>query len=95
MEKEFKRILKKDGRLILTTPFAGEYKVLSSGNTYEKIYNYETLGVLFEGWNIQKEEYYIPKKWKHWIKTTRGEAEKVYEIYPRSNVSCFVLRRNN
>ena len=93
--KEFKRILKTNGRLILTTPFSGEYKIMSLKNTYERIYNYEKLSCLFQGWLIKKEEYYIPKKWKYWIKTTREEAEKIYDIYQRSNLSCFVLEKGN
>ena len=90
---EFKRILKKHGRLILTTPFAGEYKVLPLRDAYERIHNYEKIRALFNGWEILKEEYYIPEKAKHWIKATRDGAEKVYDVYPRSNLSCFVLEK--
>ncbi len=92
--KEFRRILKEDGRLILTTPFAGEYKVLHWRDTYERIYNYEKIRALFTGWGILKEEYYIPQKMRHWIKATRNEAEKVYASYDKSNLSCFVLEKN-
>lgn len=91
--EEFKRILKKHGRLILTTPFAGEYKVLPWGDAYERIYNYEKIRALFKGWKILKEEYYIPKKAKHWIKATREEAEKICDAYQKSNLSCFVLEK--
>jgi hypothetical protein len=91
--KEFKRILKKDGKLIQTTPFAGEYKVLPLRDAYERIYNYEKIRALFKGWKIIKEEYYIPKKAKHWIKATREEAEKIYGAYTKSNLSCFVLEK--
>lgn len=93
--KEFKRILKKDGRLILTTPFAGEYKILPWGDAYERIYNYEKIRILFSGQKILKEEYYIPMKRKYWIKASREEAEKIYAAYPRSNLSCFVLEKGN
>jgi len=91
--KEFSRILEKPGKLILTTPFTGEYKVLPFKNTYEKIYDYETIRSLFRGWNILKEEYYIPKGVKNWIKATKEEAEKEYVVYPKSNLSCYVLEQ--
>ena len=91
--QEFKRILKKNGKLILTTPFAGGYKILPWGDAYERIYNYEKIRALFKGWKILKEEYYIPKKAKHWIKATREEAEKIYDTYKRSNLSCFILEK--
>lgn len=91
--EEFKRTLKKHGRLILTTPFAGEYKVLPWKNTYERIYSYEKIRALFKGWKLLKEEYYIPEKVKHWTKATREEAEKRYDAYQRSNLSCFVLEK--
>ena len=91
--EELKRILKKDGRLILTTPFAGEYKVLPWGDAYERIYNYVKIRALFKGWKILREEYCIPKKAKHWIKATREEAEKIYDACKRSNLSCFVLEK--
>lgn len=91
--EEFKRTLKKQGRLILTTPFAGEYKVLQWKNAYERIYNYEKIRALFKGWNVLKEEYYIPEKAKHWIKATREDAKKRYSACQRSNLSCFVLEK--
>ena len=91
--EEFKRTLKKHGRLILTPPFAGEYKVLQWKNAYERIYNYKKIRALFKGWKILKEEYYIPEKARHWIKVTREGAEKIYDVYERSNLSCFVLEK--
>jgi hypothetical protein len=91
---EFKRILKKNGKLIVTTPYAGEYSIKPYGETHERIYSYEKLMNLFKGWDILKEEFYIPKSKKNWIHTTREGANKTYNIYPRSNLSCFMLRRN-
>jgi len=91
--REFKRVLKKNGRLILTTPFAGEYKVLPWRDAYERIYNHEKILTLFRGWKILKEEYYIPAKAKDWIKATREEAEKIYTVCQRSNLSSFILEK--
>jgi SAM-dependent methyltransferase len=90
--KEFARVLKEGGTLLLTTPFSGNYKVLPWMDSYERIYNYGRLQSLFEGWEIQLEEYYIPKRAKHWVKVNRKEAEKKYKAYSRSNLVCLVLR---
>ena len=91
---EFKRILKRNGKLIITTPFAGEYTIMPLEKSHERIYNYDKLMTLFKGWEILKEEFYIPKSKKNWIQTTRDNANKSYNSHPRSNLSCFVLRRN-
>ena len=90
--KEFGRILKEGGTLLLTAPFSGEYRVLPWMSSYERIYDYNRLKSLFGGWEIQLEEYYVPKKIKHWVKASRKEAEKSYEVYPRSNLICLMLR---
>ena len=91
--KELKKILKKNGILILTTPFAGKYKVLPWADTYERIYSYEKIVALFAGWKILKEKYYVPKKARHWMEATREEAEKGHAVYPISNLSLFVLEK--
>jgi 2-polyprenyl-3-methyl-5-hydroxy-6-metoxy-1,4-benzoquinol methylase len=91
--KEFGRILKEGGTLLLTTPFSGKYKVLPLMGSYERIYDYGQLKSLFEGWETLLEEYYIPKKAKHWVEASRKQAEKRYEAYSRSNLSCLILKK--
>lgn len=90
--KEFGRILKEGGTLLLTTPFSGEYRVLPWMSSHERIYDYNRLKNLFDGWEVQLEECYIPKKIRHWVKASREEAEKSYRVYPRSNLICLMLR---
>ena len=87
----FKKLLKKDGILILTTPFAGKFAILPHEKTFERIYDWNRLQNLFLGWNILKEEFFIPLNSKNWIKASRKESELVYLSYKRSNLSCFVL----
>jgi len=91
--KEFSRILKEGGTLLLTTPFSGKYKVLPWMNSYERIYDYGRLKSLFKGWKTLLEEYYIPKKAKRWVKASRKEAEKMHEAYSRSNLVCLMLKK--
>jgi SAM-dependent methyltransferase len=92
--KEFKRIIKNDGYLIITTPFSKHYCLKTLGKTVERIYNWDRLKKLFEGWNIINEEYYIPIGKFNWKRTGRAEAEKVYKPYERSNLSCYLLEKN-
>ena len=91
--KEFGRILKEGGTLLLTVPFSGQYKVLPWMDSREKVYDYDSLKSLFEGWEIQLKEYYVPNKVKHWVKANRKEAEKQYGNYPQSNLVCLSLKK--
>jgi 2-polyprenyl-3-methyl-5-hydroxy-6-metoxy-1,4-benzoquinol methylase len=89
---EFRRIIKPDGRLILTTPFSGKYEVVPWKRSTERLYDYDRLRRLFIGWEILEEAFYIPQKVKHWVKASRSDAEVKHDAYPISNLSCFVLR---
>ena len=89
----FAKILKNSGKLLITMPFAGEYKISPWLDTYEKIYDYKSVTTLFENWKIIKEEYYIPEGQKNWIKANRENAEKIHDSYPRSNLACFIFEK--
>lgn len=91
--KKFAYILKNSGKLLVTMPFAGKYKVLPWKNTYEKIYDYNYITILFKNWKLMKEEYYIPTSKKNWIKSNRENAEKIHLSYPRSNLACFIFEK--
>ena len=93
--KKFASILKSSGRLLITMPFAGEYKILPWKDTYEKIYDYDSITTLFKNWKLIKEEYYIPTSPRNWIKSTRYEAEENRSANPRSNLACFVFEKKN
>lgn len=89
----FAKILKASGKLMITMPFAGEYKILPWLDAHEKIYDYKSVITLFENWKLIKEEYYIPQSQKNWIKTDRKNAEKIHNSYPRSNLACFIFEK--
>ena len=89
----FAKILKNSDKLLITMPFAGEYKILPWLDTHEKIYDYKSVITLFKNWKLIKEEYYIPKSQKNWIKTDRKNAEKIHNSYPRSNLACFIFEK--
>lgn len=92
----FKKLLKDEGKLILTTPFCGKYQIEKWIDSSERIYDHDKLMDLFNGFKILNQEYYIPKSHRNWIKSSENEAELQYDSYPRSNLSCFCLelRRN-
>ena len=98
--REIGRVLKINGILIITFPFAKEYMILPWLDAFERIYNFDRVSILFKSWKILKSEYYIPKKAGYipkniysWVKAKKEEAEKVYSPYPRSNLACFVLQK--
>lgn len=91
--KKFAHILKSSGKLLITMPFAGEYKVLPWKGAHEKIYDYHSITTLFKNWKLIKEEYYIPTNPKNWIKSNREYAEKTHISYPRSNLACFIFEK--
>lgn len=83
-------LLKNEGRLLITIPFAGKY----SENEYQRIHTKISFLVLIEKlFEIEKEQYWIPLSKKRWIAATEKEAEKVYRTYPESNNACFVLTK--
>jgi len=91
--QKFNKILKISGKLLITMPFAGEYKILPWLDTYEKIYDYKTIRKLFNNWEMVKEEFYFPKSSKNWIKTNREISELSHDIYLRSNLACFIFEK--
>ena len=86
-------ILKSSGRLLITMPFAGEYKVLPWKDTYEKIYDCDTIAILFKNWKLIKKEYYIPKSQKNWVETNCEGVGEIYDSYPISNLACFIFEK--
>ncbi len=91
--EKFAHILKSSGKLLITMPFGGEYKVLPWRGTYEKIYDYNSITTLFKNWKLIEQEYYTPTSPKNWIKSNRDDAEKIHLSYPRSNLACFIFEK--
>ncbi|MEK6935115.1 MAG: class I SAM-dependent methyltransferase [Nanoarchaeota archaeon] len=64
------KILKSDGRLILTTPF-GKSQVRSEG----RVYGQEDIQDLFKEFVIEEQKFYV-KEGKHWIRKEPNELNK-------------------
>lgn len=70
--EEMIRVLKPDGRLLITVPYGNQCSVVDS---LHRIYDRETLsGYLFNGLEIKSEEYTMRDKEGYWIITTQEEA---------------------
>jgi SAM-dependent methyltransferase len=72
--REIYRILKPDGRFIVTTPFAGEYKLAKYGGGYERYYDADTIRKLFEGFQIKASEFFVGVRRFNWVSASEKEA---------------------
>lgn len=91
--QELTRVIKNGGYLILTTPFGNKYHLDTWMRGQERIYDFNRLNMLFNNYQIVKESYYIPLQKKKWVVSTRDEACKVHQSYPRSNLCCLLLKK--
>ena len=91
---EFFRILRPHGRLLITFPFSGNYKIKRWKKTAERVYDYNRIESIFRNWKIIEEEYYIPISRRNWKESTRREAMITHEAYPDSNIACFALEKD-
>lgn len=94
--KEIKRILKHDGRLIMTTPF-GKFAIF---RPWHKVYDTSYLSSLLSNFKILKEKYFI-KKDNYWILVSKETASKVTSyvlvrietlIYAHYALACLLLK---
>jgi len=70
--KEVDRILKKDGRLILTVPY-GRFNVFKP---FHKVYDEKHLTDLISDFQVLKEEYFVRKRNGFWVSTSERIASR-------------------
>jgi SAM-dependent methyltransferase len=88
------RILKKNGRIIITTPFvgAGGFRV----NSFERNYDRKRLQRLIAGFRILKEDYFYPYKVGNrlaWAKLTMAEIDRMAFLPESPGIACLVLSK--
>ncbi len=82
-------LLRSDGHFIVTLLFSGKYYQ----NSFQRVHTMESFKDLISGYfEIEKQQFWIPKSKKNWIPATLEEAELVYESCPENN-ACFVLKK--
>jgi SAM-dependent methyltransferase len=92
--KEFTRILKKNGKLIITTPYIGSSALHISA--FERHYNRERLEKLIEHLRVLKEDYFYPymtKRRLRWLKTSKTEIDSLPFQTNRQGIACLVLSK--
>ena len=95
--KEIKRIIKRDGRFIMTVP----YGKLAVFRPWHKVYDEDALKELINDFSVLREEYFIRKANGCWIQTTRRVASQITPyVTAKSGIvldyqhalACLVLR---
>ena len=90
--QEIKRVMKKDGVLILTVPFGQKYK-----DGFQRVYDNEALIHFIKGFKIVLRKHYIRKnKRQMWVEATINEAEKkkYVGINEPEGVVCLILTKS-
>jgi SAM-dependent methyltransferase len=91
--REFHRILKPGGYLILTTPFAGKEFRLIPG---ERQYDLQRLQLLTQGFEIIRKDIFIPYKLEKriiWSKISANLAKEFNTDPKAPGLLCFVARK--
>jgi SAM-dependent methyltransferase len=70
--RETRRILKREGLVIVTVPYGGSFKAYRS----LRVYNDERIEVLMEGFRLKSSDFFI-REGERWRRADRDEAVKV------------------
>ncbi len=97
---EAKRLLKRNGRIVITFPFAGKETYVSG---FERWYDVDRARRLFEGMYVMAEEYYAPATRKqvrgrviNWSPVSLDQItseEDVVKAFGRQCNACYALSR--
>lgn len=79
---ELNRILKKSGEILVTLPYCRSFITIGSTRFYDE----DRLEKLFNGFIIQRKEYFAHKCNKKWMKTTRKTARELATV--KSHAVC-------
>lgn len=91
--QEISRILKPNGKLILTTPFAAEYKLASYAGGLERYYDSSTLQTLLQGFKVQTQEFFVAKSRFNWVNVPKEQA-KSSDLKYHANVALILIKEN-
>ena len=70
------------------------FKFLKADITKRDSLPKESFQTLISGYfQIEKQQFWIPKSKKNWIAASKEEVEKEYAAYRESNNACFVLKK--
>jgi SAM-dependent methyltransferase len=92
--REISRILRPDGRLIVTIPFAAQYRLAKYGGGYERYYDANTIGRLFEGFQIRAREFLVGMRRFKWVSASEQEASSPGLKY-HANTALVLVRQQS
>jgi len=90
---EVKRILKPDGKIVITFPFTDKHTIIQG---FERWYDINRVKNLFEGLNILAEEYYIPTskllgRWGNFAPASLEQIKQVKERLGYPGCACYLV----
>mgnify|MGYP006285663613 CR=1 FL=1 len=90
--EQVKRVLKPEGKIIVTFPFTGEHKVIPG---FERWYDRERAARLFDGLHVHVSEYYVPDTTflgrRFFSPSTPEHIAQTERLYNCQGCACFVL----
>jgi SAM-dependent methyltransferase len=92
--REIYRILRPDGRFIVTIPFAGEYKLAKYRGGYERYYDADTIRKLFEGFQIKAREFLVGVSRFNWVNASEKEASDPSLRY-HANIALLLVKQQS
>lgn len=93
--KEVRRLLKPNGKLIMTFPYFYQEKIIPG---FERWYHQDRIASLFFSFEIVKSQYYIPKirlfnRWLGWKGVDIDQSIEFTKKYETQGCACFILSR--
>ena len=90
------RVLKGQGRLILTTPFTIQHRIY---NGFERWYDMDRLTWLLESFRILVAEFWVPVLWSggrclRWTQATLEQAQQAESVYGYHATLCLVAEKS-
>lgn len=87
--REMARILKKNGRILVTSPYCRDYLLTESERIYDEI-RLDKIAHLVDRLSLEKEEYYTYSGRGRWIKSSKEEARDAPSSSPQAQTRTTV-----
>lgn len=92
--REISRILKASGRFIVTIPFVGEYRLATWLGGQERYYDTDSIHKLFDGFQIQAQQFFIGKSCHNWVSVPEEQA-KSPDLKWHANVALLLIKEES
>ena len=94
--QEVWRVLKEQGRVILTTPFTAQGRIVSG---FERWYDMDRLTQLMDGFQLIVSEFWVPALWfrsrcLNWMPAELDQARRAESVYGYHATACLVAEKS-